>query len=61
MTTDSRPEIWFLTGSQGLYGEDTLAQVAAQSQEVSRALSESGGVPVDVRWQPVLTAGRLPA
>ena len=28
-------EIWFLTGSQGLYGEDTLAQVAAQSQEAA--------------------------
>ncbi|HEY6749557.1 MAG TPA: L-arabinose isomerase [Mycobacteriales bacterium] len=48
-------EVWFLTGSQGLYGEDTLAQVAAQSQEVSRTLSGSGGLPVDVRWQPVLT------
>ena len=48
-------EVWFLTGSQGLYGEDTLAQVAAQSQEVGAALSASGGLPVDVRWQPVLT------
>ena len=24
-------QIWFLTGSQGLYGDDVLAQVAAQS------------------------------
>ncbi len=48
-------EVWFLTGSQGLYGEDTLAQVASQSQEVSRVLSASGGLPVDVRWKPVLT------
>jgi len=27
-------ELWFLTGSQGLYGEETLRQVAAQSQQV---------------------------
>jgi L-arabinose isomerase len=45
--------IWFLTGSQGLYGEDTLAQVAAQSQEIARQLGEA--LPVEVVWQPVLT------
>ncbi|MFI6318217.1 L-arabinose isomerase [Nonomuraea sp. NPDC050556] len=41
--------IWFLTGSQGLYGEDTLAQVAEQSRHIAERL------PVDVAWQPVLT------
>ena len=30
-------EVWFLTGSQGLYGEETLEQVAEQSQEVARS------------------------
>jgi L-arabinose isomerase len=48
-------EVWFLTGSQGLYGEDTLAQVASQSQEVCATLDGSGAVPVRIRWQPVLT------
>ena len=48
-------EVWFLTGSQGLYGEDTLAQVASQSQEVSAALAAAPELPVAVRWQPVLT------
>jgi L-arabinose isomerase len=47
-------EIWFLTGSQDLYGEETLQQVAAQSQEIARALDESGEVPVKVVWKPVL-------
>ncbi|MFZ2260987.1 MAG: hypothetical protein WAV52_09665, partial [Luteococcus japonicus] len=28
-------EIWFLTGSQGLYGPETLEQVAEQSQAVA--------------------------
>ncbi|NED95313.1 L-arabinose isomerase [Phytoactinopolyspora alkaliphila] len=48
-------EVWFLTGSQGLYGEDTLRQVASQSQEVARALESTGTMPVRVVWKPVLT------
>ncbi len=42
-------KIWFLTGSQGLYGEDTLRQVAEQSQGIA------GQLPVAVEWKPVLT------
>ncbi|WP_431677946.1 L-arabinose isomerase [Kitasatospora sp. KL5] len=53
-TADTR-EIWFLTGSQGLYGEDTLRQVAEQSREVAAALSADGGIPVRIAWKPVLT------
>ncbi|QIK82563.1 L-arabinose isomerase [Sanguibacter sp. HDW7] len=48
-------EIWFLTGSQELYGPDTLAQVAQQSQEVARVLDASPDVPARVVWKPVLT------
>ncbi|WP_207454552.1 L-arabinose isomerase [Desertivibrio insolitus] len=47
-------ELWFLTGSQGLYGEDTLAQVAQQSQEIARTLEASGDIPVKIVWKPVL-------
>ncbi|HEX2551709.1 MAG TPA: L-arabinose isomerase, partial [Nocardioidaceae bacterium] len=47
-------EVWFLTGSQGLYGEETLQQVASQSQRVAAALDEAGEVPVRVVWKPVL-------
>ncbi len=35
MTTFDGYEVWFLTGSQTLYGEETLAQVATQSQQVA--------------------------
>ena len=45
-------EVWFVTGSQSLYGEETLRQVAEQSQQVAKGLS---GLPVKVVWQPVLT------
>ena len=48
-------EIWFLTGSQHLYGEETLRQVAEQSQQVARALDASDDVPAPVVWKPVLT------
>ncbi|GAA3697800.1 L-arabinose isomerase [Zhihengliuella alba] len=47
-------EIWFLTGSQDLYGEETLRQVAEQSQQVAAALEASSDVPAKVVWKPVL-------
>lgn len=47
-------EIWFLTGSQDLYGDETLRQVAEQSQEVARLLQDSDEVPATVVWKPVL-------
>src|SRR5699024_8695897 len=47
-------EIWFLTGSQDLYGPETLEQVASQSQHVAGLLEEAGQVPVRIVWKPVL-------
>jgi len=47
-------EVWFATGSQDLYGEDTLRQVAEQSQAIARALDASDVVPARVVWKPVL-------
>ena len=43
--------VWFVTGSQNLYGEDTLRQVAEQSQQVVAGLD---GLPVTIEWKPVL-------
>ncbi|EYR64119.1 arabinose isomerase [Actinotalea ferrariae CF5-4] len=47
-------EVWFLTGSQDLYGEETLRQVAEQSQAIARALDDADVVPSKVVWKPVL-------
>jgi L-arabinose isomerase len=47
-------EVWFLTGSQDLYGEETLRQVAAQSTGIVAALQAAPVIPVRVRWKPVL-------
>src|SRR5690606_25428649 len=54
-------KIWFLTGSQGLYGEATLRQVAEQSQRIAAELNASlsaalgPAMAVEVEWRPVLT------
>src|SRR5690625_4257527 len=49
-------EVWFATGSQGLYGQETLDQVAEQSQRVVERIAASEQVPVRVVWKPVLTS-----
>jgi L-arabinose isomerase len=59
METNATPypnqEIWFVTGSQGLYGDDILHQVAKQSQSISEILGAPGKIPVQIVWKPVLT------
>jgi L-arabinose isomerase len=54
-TPAGKPQVWFLTGSQHLYGPETLDQVAAQSQQIQRTLSESGRIAGEIVWRPVLT------
>lgn len=51
LNTFATREVWFVTGSQNLYGEETLRQVAEQSQTVAAGLSE---LPIRVVWKPVL-------
>ena len=48
-------EAWFVTGSQDLYGEETLRQVASNSQQIAQALGGAAAVPVRVVFKPVLT------
>ncbi|GIK39845.1 MAG: L-arabinose isomerase [Chloroflexota bacterium] len=48
-------EVWFVTGSQGLYGAETLAKVAEHSQEIAQSLAQSSKIPVNVVFKPVLT------
>lgn len=47
-------EIWFLTGSQDLYGPETLEQVAEQSQQVVALLNDNPQIPAPIVWRPVL-------
>jgi len=55
MTRASKPQLWFLTGSQALYGEETLEQVAGQSLRIQQLLAASGGLPAELVGKPVLT------
>ena len=48
-------EVWFVTGSQHLYGETTLKKVAEHSQEIANSLTQSGKLPVKVLFKPVVT------
>ena len=53
---DQGPIFWFLTGSQALYGEETLRQVEEQSRQVVARLDAAGDLPAHVEWRPVLTS-----
>jgi L-arabinose isomerase len=55
MIENEKAEVWFLTGSQHLYGEETLRKVAKNSQEIAEFLDRSGKLPARVVWKPVLT------
>jgi L-arabinose isomerase len=48
-------EVWFITGSQHLYGPQTLNQVAADSSKIAAALDKSPEVSQKVVFKPVLT------
>ncbi len=48
-------EVWFVTGSQHLYGPKTLETVAEHSRAIASALGASKHLPVQVVFKPVLT------
>jgi L-arabinose isomerase len=56
MTDLKTLELWFVTGSQHLYGPETLKQVAAHSAEIAGKLDSSHAVPVKVVFRPVMTS-----
>ncbi|MEJ2751664.1 MAG: L-arabinose isomerase [Chloroflexota bacterium] len=47
-------EAWFVTGSQELYGEEVLLQVASDSTAIIEGLNASGKLPIPVVFKPVL-------
>jgi L-arabinose isomerase len=50
-----RFDVWFVTGSQQLYGDETLRRVAEDSQQIVAALQAAKAIPVQVTFKPVLT------
>ena len=51
----SQKEIWFVTGSQHLYGEETLKQVSKNSQEIVKGFNASTQIPVKIVFKPTVT------
>ena len=51
MIITEQKEIWFVTGSQHLYGEETLNQVAANSKKLVEGLNESSHLPLKIVWK----------
>ncbi|PVH27093.1 L-arabinose isomerase [Sphingobacterium corticibacter] len=47
-------EVWFVTGSQSLYGEETLKQAAAHAAEIAKHLDETEQIPVRVVFKPIV-------
>ena len=48
----SQLEVWFVTGSQHLYGQEALAQVAAHSQQIAAALGAEHSLPFEASKSP---------
>ena len=46
---------WFVTGSQHLYGPETLDEVNAHSSEIAQGLSDDAAIPFPVVFKPVVT------
>ena len=51
----SNYQIWFLTGSQHLYGPEAIEQVGAHSREITGYLNDLDEIPLQVVYKPVLT------
>jgi L-arabinose isomerase len=47
-------EVWFITGSQDLYGEETLKKVAEHAQEVAKSINDAQQIPVKVVYKPIV-------
>ena len=50
-----RQEVWFVTGSQHLYGEAVLERVGEHSQQIARALDAADAIPVRIVHKPPVT------
>lgn len=48
-------EVWLVTGSQHLYGEETLKQVASNSKEIAQTFDKSKNIPVRIKYKALVT------
>lgn len=48
-------EVWFITGSQHLYGPEALEQVKKHSEEIAKAFDNDARIPVKIRFHALVT------
>lgn len=51
----SKNEVWFVTGSQHLYGPETLKQVSSNAEKIAGYFDQNSQIPVKVIFKPVVT------
>ena len=56
MNSSMKSEIWFVTGSQRLYGDEVLNNVAAHSKEITGYISDAITANVDLKFHSVITS-----
>ncbi|GGH19399.1 L-arabinose isomerase [Sphingobacterium alkalisoli] len=54
MTEINKLQVWFITGSQDLYGPETLAQAAKHAEEIANYFNDSQTIPVEVIYKPIV-------
>ena len=52
-------QFWFCTGSQDLYGDECLRNVAAHSKEMVDYMNKSGILPYELVWKPTLITSQV--
>jgi L-arabinose isomerase len=55
MTDLKKKQVWFVTGSQHLYGNETLKQVADHARTIAASLNDHPTIPVSVIHKPTVT------
>lgn len=55
MITPKTLEVWFITGSQHLYGPGPLAQVADNARKIAESLNAESSIPVTILFKPIVT------
>ncbi|MCK9524837.1 MAG: L-arabinose isomerase, partial [Limnochordia bacterium] len=48
-------QVWFVTGSQHLYGEEALRQVEEDAKQIAHSLGDAADIPVSIVYKPVMT------
>jgi len=51
----SKYQFWFVTGSQHLYGEETLRQVREHAQIIAESLNAADEIPGTIVYKPIVT------